>query len=113
MTIGEVIARASARWPHAYGEAVMIPLVQQVDDQLRTEVLGLPPRTDPQAPLAAAAPYAGLYEHFLVAMLAQMDGEYSRYNAEMALFGSLWDSCARAHRRACLPDAGAEVHGYA
>ena len=46
-------------------------------------------------------------------MLAQMDGEYSRYNAEMALFQTLWKGCACACRRASLPDAGAEVSGYA
>ena len=78
-------------------------------------MLGLPARdgTDADEALSAPAPYEGLYEHYLVAMLAQMDGEYSRYNAEMALFQTLWKGCACACRRASLPDAGAEVSGYA
>ena len=115
MTVQEVIDRAGARWPHAYGEETLVPIVAQADNLLRTEVLGLPARvgTDADEALSAPAPYEGLYEHYLVAMLAQMDGEYSRYNAEMALFQTLWKGCACACRRASLPDAGAEVSGYA
>lgn len=113
MTIDEVIARAGARWPHAHGEAQLTPVVLTCENMARTEVLGLPPCEAAPAALAVPAPYDGLYEHYLVAMIAQMDGEYSRYNAEMSLFSTLWEGFAKMQRREHLPARGAEVTGGA
>ena len=36
MTVQEVIDRAGARWPHAYGEETLVPIVAQADNLLRT-----------------------------------------------------------------------------
>lgn len=113
MTAGAVLDAVNLRWPHAHGADEVEPLILQAENLARVEVLGQPVLDAlPDEELSIVAPYDAAYVHFAAAMIAQMDGAYERYNAEMALYTALYDSFAKGYRRANLPERGAEVHTY-
>lgn len=113
MTAQAAQEAARGRWPTAHGAAEAEAFVLQAENLARAEVLGQPPLTAlPAGALAIPAPYDAAYVHFAAAMLAQLDGVYDRYNAELALYSALYDAWARAYRRQNLPARGAEVRAY-
>lgn len=113
MTVPEALAQTAQRWPTAHGDDEALPLILQAENIARTEVLGQPVLSEvPDGALSIPAPYDMAYVHFAAALLAQMDGVYERYNAELALYNALYLSWACAHRREHLPPRGAEVTAY-
>lgn len=113
MTMQQALDQLAQRWPTAHGADEALPLVLQAENIARAEVLDLPALTQaPDGDLSIPAPYDMAYVHFAAALLAQMDGVYDRYNAELALYNGLYETWARAHRRQNLPPRGAEVVAY-
>ena len=113
MTMQQALEQLARRWPTAHGDDEALPLVLQAENITRAEVLGQEPLTEaPGGELSIPAPYDMAYVHFAAALLAQIDGVYDRYNAELALYNGLYETWARAHRRENLPPRGAEVVAY-
>lgn len=114
MRAAEVLARVGAGFPHAQDEPLVLRELTRAENMVKTEVLGLPlPEADEvltaEDALAVSSPYDGLYEHYVTAMLAEMQGETARYNNAMGLFAALYAGYAKAYRRTHLPARGAEV----
>ena len=113
MTMQQALEQLARRWPTAHGDDAAPPLALNAEITARAAVLGPQPLPDPpDGDLSIPAPYDMAYVHFAAALLAQMDGVYDRYNAELALYNGLYETWARAHRRENLPPRGAEVVAY-
>lgn len=113
MTAQQVLSAVHDRWPHAHGAQTVHDLTLQAENLARAEVLGAPTLAElPEEPLSIPAPYDAAYVHFVCALLAQMDAAYDRYNAEIALYTTLYDDFARAYRRANLPPCRTQVTAY-
>lgn len=107
LTAGEALGAVRDRWPSARTDTEILNLLRACENTVRTEVLGLDGLAEPLAPetvLAVPSPYDGLYAHYAAALLAQMDGETTRYNEELALFYARWSDFTAACRRETLPD---------
>lgn len=114
MTAAQLRTAVNEHWPHPHGAIMVDAFLLQADNLARAEVLGLPPRRalPEEEELSMPEPYTAAYIHFATALLAQMDGAYDRYNAEIALYTALYDSFACAYRRENLPPRGAQVQVY-
>lgn len=112
MTAAEALGRAAAAFPHAQEEDFVMRELLRVENLVRTEVLGLPPLAGltPETVLGASGAYEGLYEHFIIAMLAGAAGETARGNNDMAIYSAMYDGLARAQRRGELPPKGTKIH---
>ncbi len=116
MTVAQVLQAVDTRYPNGYDQSAKLLHLQRLENMARREIYALPvlvgDLTTTQE-LAIHTPYDGIYEHYITAMLAQMDGEYTRYNAELGLYAALWSTLSRARRREVLPREGARVSAHA
>lgn len=106
MTIQEAIAKVDSLKPNQYKQPEKLEWLNEVDgkiykelilthdnpDELSWESYGV--NTDVSMELLAKEPYATLYIHYLSAKIDWYNGEYGRYNNEMAAYNEAYQEYA-------------------
>ncbi len=112
MTVAQVMEQVMHRYPHAYDVAYQLPHIQRLENMARRDFFQKPSlisTVDLEQELTIQTPYDSIYEHYLTAMLALVDGEYARYNAELGMYAALWSGYAREQRRRVKPEKKGKV----
>ena len=119
MTVNEIIADVDLKEPNSYSSGEKLRWLSSLDGKIFAEVLqthdGLEgdavftPYSDGTETPLIPFPYAeGIYEHYLIAMIAAANAETARYNQQIALYNAHYSQWWNAFHAAHRPLHGAE-----
>ena len=99
MTREDVLARVREIRPNEYTDEWALGMVDELEQRILRELMDgyiIPEAGDG---LVAVSPYDGLYADWVIAQIDLANGEYDRYNNQMAMFNSRWEEYARSISR--------------
>lgn len=104
MTKSDVITFVMAVKPHELDDAVMLRLLDELEEKIHCEIYGKAARAQQYGAvtfeqLSAPAPYDGLYWKYLVAMVDFLTGNHDAYAVSYAHFQSAYADYARYVQR--------------
>ena len=115
MKIIEAIGRVDDLKPNAYDVEHKIGWLSKLDMMIQNQVLdthegapetiftGYPVDVDQQTELMAPAPFDEMYIYWLKAQIDLAQGEYNRYNVEITMFNTEWQSYINDYNRHHMP----------
>ncbi|MBR0040969.1 MAG: hypothetical protein IJP64_06290 [Oscillospiraceae bacterium] len=118
MTVNQIITSVDLKEPNNYTAAEKIHWLSNLDGKIFEEVIktheGYDPDTDAFTPyfdgteeLLIQVPYGeDLYIHYLIAMIAQGNGEITRYNQQIALYNACYSQWWNRFNATHLPFCG-------
>lgn len=115
MTIAEVIQAVDSQKPNNYSETEKKRWLSTLDGVLKAEVIdthegdteivfnGYDENTTLDTELLAKAPYDNIYTHWLTAQIDLTNGEYGKYNNNITVFNTAYQSFINAYNRTNKP----------
>lgn len=93
-TVGQIISMVDEIRPNAFSSAVKVAWLNEVEGRIQSEVLLMGPEevktyvweTDQNTQVLVHPPYDNLYGLYLAAMIDFGNGEYNKYQNDMAMF---------------------------
>lgn len=103
MKISEILSRVDNLKPNDYEESEKIGWLSELDTQIKREVLDTYEGAEnivfngydedsKETELLAVAPYDEMYLYWLHAKIDWFNGEFSKYNANISMFNSIYEN---------------------
>lgn len=116
MTVNDVLTAVDELCPNGFSTARKIQWLRALEGQLHGQIVtaheGLedapaPSDLTPDTTLLVGGDYGEVYVHYLLAQMAQANGETARYNDAAAAYRAALNNWENALRRRRMPRSGA------